>query len=229
MHQILLSRYFREDLKQKIWGKSCLGKAPKCPAQLHVSQKSHLTSLSLSFFTCKIRQKKTDTQGRWPVERGSLERGHEARERVCELWWSDCVCMFWGHGILHEVRLKVDMSPYVVKNFSENSKHLLPTVWSWVSGLRFTFFRYQRKIPCLNEMFIGSRSCLMSFLSVVFPSAFTFPDCEVLLPKGKVVLIRILQCWLPSVSECIKVRKKILAKNRGPSVWEFMWAFYATF
>lgn len=26
-----------------------------------------------------------------------------------------------------------------------------------------------------------------------------------------------------------KVRKKILAKNRGPSVWEFMWAFYATF
>lgn len=125
-----------------------------------------------------------------------------------------CVC-FWGHGILHEVRLKVDMSPYVVKNFSENSKHLLPTVWSWVSGLRFTFFRYQRKLPCLNEMFIGSRSCLMSFLSMVFPSAFTFPDCEVLLPKGKVVLIRILQCWLPSVSEC-KGQEKDSSQEQRP-------------
>ena len=42
--------------------------------------------------------------------------------RVCV-----CICV-GGHGILHEVQLKVHMSPCVVKNFSENSKHLLSMV-----------------------------------------------------------------------------------------------------
>lgn len=102
--------------------------------------------------------------------------------RVCV-----CICV-GGHGILHEVQLKVHMSPCVVKNFSENSKHLLSMVWSWASGLKFTFFRCQRKLPCLNEMFIVFRFCVTALLSVVFPSAFTFPGFEVLPPKGKVVL-----------------------------------------
>ena len=28
LHQMLFSRYFTEELKQRIWGKACLGKIP---------------------------------------------------------------------------------------------------------------------------------------------------------------------------------------------------------
>ena len=34
LHQILLSRYFREELKQRIWGKACPRKGPQGPAPL---------------------------------------------------------------------------------------------------------------------------------------------------------------------------------------------------
>lgn len=72
--------------------------------------------------------RKVDGQWNMAVWRGVTRLGSMYVSCDCQ---TVCVCVcvcVGGHGILHEVKLKVHTSPCVVKNFSENSKHLLPTV-----------------------------------------------------------------------------------------------------
>ena len=174
---------------------------------------------------------KVDGQWNMAVWRGVMRLGSMYVSCDCQ---TVCVCVYMCVYVLGGMVSSMKSSwkfirvPVLSKTFLKTPSICCPWCKAehLVSNLLFSGVRgnYPVWMKCLS--YLGRVWCPSSQCFSPLPSPFQI--ARSFFPKARLCSSESFSVdSLPCQSG--KVRKKILAKNRGPSVWEFKWGFCATF